>query len=130
MKNLLLTVAVTCALLSACSKDKKDQNAAKPAPAETKKSTDPNRFDISVTENGFEPEETAVPAGKEVKLVFERKTDKTCAKQVILTMDDGKTIQKELPLNTPVEIATTFPKAGKLGYACDMDMIKGHIVVQ
>jgi plastocyanin domain-containing protein len=128
--KMLLSVLLPIALLSACGKAKKDEGAAKPAPTETKKSTDPNRFDISVTENGFEPEETTVPAGKEVKLVFERKTDKTCAKQVILTMDDGKTIQKELPLNTPVEIAATFPKAGKLGYACDMDMIKGHVVVQ
>ena len=39
-------------------------------------------------------------------------------------------IKKDLPLNTPVEIAGTFPKAGKLGYACDMDMIKGHVIVQ
>jgi plastocyanin domain-containing protein len=127
--KIVTTVLLNIALLSACSKAKKEEAAAKPAP-EMKKSTDPNRFDISVTEKGFEPEDTTVPSGKEVKLVFERKTDKTCAKQVILTMDDGKTIQKELPLNTPVEIAATFPKAGKLGYACDMDMIKGHVVVQ
>ncbi len=126
----LMTLLIPLALLSGCSKDKKDESSAKPAPTEAKKSTDPNRFDITVTEKGFEPEDTTVPAGKEVKLVFERKTDKTCAKQVILTMDDGKTIQKELPLNTPVEIAATFPKVGKLNYACDMDMIKGHIVVQ
>jgi hypothetical protein len=31
---------------------------------------------------------------------------------------------------TPVEIAATFPKAGKLGYACGMDMIKGTVVVE
>jgi plastocyanin domain-containing protein len=126
----LMTLLIPLALLSACKKDKKDEGATKPAPTETKKSTDPNRFDITVTEKGFEPDDTNVPAGKPVTLVFERKTDNTCAKQVILTMDDGKTIQRELPLNTPVEIAATFPKPGKLGYACDMDMFKGHIVVQ
>ena len=126
----LLTVLLPLALLSACGKDKKDEGAAKPAPTETKKSTDPNRFDISVTEKGFEPEDTNVPAGTPVTLVFERKTDNTCAKQVVLTMDDGKTIEKDLPLNTPVEIAATFPKAGTLGYACGMDMMKGHVVVK
>ena len=72
----------------------------------------------------------SVPVGKPVTLVFERKTEQTCAKQVVLTMDDGKRIEKALPMNAPVEIATTFPKAGKLGYACGMDMIKGTITVQ
>ena len=34
------------------------------------------------------------------------------------------------PGRRAVEIAMTFPKAGKLGYACSMDMAKGVIVVQ
>ena len=59
-----------------------------------------------------------------------RKTDQTCAKSVVLTLDDGKTVERDLPLNKPVELAVTFPKAGKLGYACSMDMAKGVIVVQ
>lgn len=63
-------------------------------------------------------------------LVFERKSDQTCAKQVVIKMADGSKIEKDLPLNTPVEIAATFPTAGKLGYACGMDMVKGTITVQ
>ena len=43
---------------------------------------------------------------------------------------DGKKIEKSLPLDAPVEVAATFPKAGKLDYACGMDMIKGTIMVQ
>ena len=116
------------ALLTACNK--KDESAPKPTPAAPTKSADGTRFDIKVTEKGFEPADVAVPVGKPVTLVFERKTDQTCAKQVVLTMDDGKKIEKQLPLNTPVELAATFAKAGKLGYACGMDMIKGNIVVQ
>ncbi|HEY5950259.1 MAG TPA: cupredoxin domain-containing protein [Kofleriaceae bacterium] len=125
-----MSLLIPLSVLSACNKAKKDENAAKPAATETKKSTDASRFDITVTEKGFEPNETNVPAGKPVTLVFERKTDQTCVKQVILTMDDGKKIEKELPLNTPVEIAATFGKPGKLGYVCGMDMMKGTIVVQ
>lgn len=123
----LLTALASLALAAACTK--KDE-APKPAPATAAKPADTSRFAIKVTDKGFEPADISVPAGKPVTLVFERKTDETCAKQVVLTMDDGKKIEKELPLNTPVEIATTFPKAGKLGYACSMDMIKGTITVQ
>lgn len=122
----LLAVFASLVLATACSKkdDSSSTNTTSTHPA------DGARFDIKVTENGFEPGDVTVPAGKPVKLVFERKTDKTCAKQVVLTLDDGKKIEKELPLNTPVELAATFPKAGKLGYACGMDMIKGTITVR
>lgn len=88
------------------------------------------RVEIAVTDNGFEPGDVSVPAGKPVTIVFDRKTDQTCAKQIVLDAGDGKKIQKDLPLNTPVEIATTFAKPGKLGYACAMDMMKGTITVQ
>ncbi|MEP7346805.1 MAG: cupredoxin domain-containing protein [Gemmatimonadaceae bacterium] len=90
----------------------------------------PSRIEVSVTKRGFDPDSINVPAKKPVTLVFTRKTDQTCTKSVVLTLDDGKKIERELPLDKPVEIAVTFPKAGKLGYACSMDMSKGVIVVQ
>jgi plastocyanin domain-containing protein len=105
-------------LLAACSKSQAPTPAAK-AP-----------YEIDVTEKGFEPDDLVVPAGKPVTLVFERKTDETCAKQIVLDPGDGHKIQKDLPLHTPVEIATTFAKPGKLSYACGMDMMKGTITVQ
>ena len=126
MTRLLAVFASLALATTACTK--KDDSSSTTATAS--KPADSARFEIKVTDNGFEPADVAVPAGKPVTLVFERKTDQTCAKQVILTMDDGKKIEKQLPLNTPVELAATFPKAGKLGYACGMDMIKGTITVQ
>jgi plastocyanin domain-containing protein len=47
-----------------------------------------------------------------------------------MTLDDGQRVEKSLPLNTPVEIAATFSKPGKLTYACGMDMMHGTITVQ
>jgi len=129
MKKLLVSLIPVALAFTACSK-KEDKPAAAPAPTTPAQPADPSKLQVSVTENGFEPESVNVPAGKPVTIVFTRKTDKTCAKEIVLTMDDGKTVQKDLPLNTPVELAMTFPKAGKLGYACGMDMIKGTIVVQ
>lgn len=141
----IATCLVPLALLAACNKPDATRSAPAIATAPTVAPTSPTspaapaapvapvaptRVAISVTENGFEPESVNVPAGKPVTLVFKRVTNKTCAKAIVLTMADGKTIERELPLDTPVELAATFPKAGRLGYACSMDMIKGTVVVQ
>jgi plastocyanin domain-containing protein len=88
------------------------------------------KIDIAVTRSGFEPANITVPASKPVTLVFTRKTDQTCTKSVVLSLDGGKKIEKDLPLDTPVQIDVTFPKAGKLSYACSMNMAKGVIVVR
>ena len=59
-----------------------------------------------------------------------RKTDATCTKSIVVSLDDGKTIERELPLDKPVEISATVANAGRLDYACSMHMNKGTIVVQ
>jgi plastocyanin domain-containing protein len=87
------------------------------------------RIEIAVTTSGFDPGDITVPAKKPVTLVFTRKTDRTCAKSIVLAVD-GKKLERELPLDKPVELAVTFARAGKLTYACSMNMIKGTIVVQ
>lgn len=83
--------------IAACGKKDDTPSASQPS-----KPTEPTKLQSSVTENGFEPESVDVPAGKPVTLVFTRKTDKRCAKEVVLTMDDGQKIEKQLPLDTPV----------------------------
>jgi plastocyanin domain-containing protein len=88
------------------------------------------RIEVTVTKRGFDPDSIDVPAKKPVTLVFTRKTEQTCTKSVVVTLEDGKTVERELPLDQPVEIAVTFAKAGKLGYACSMGMTKGTIVVR
>lgn len=127
---MIVRIALACSLvLVACNKDSAKSASVTTEPTKTAPASG-DRYDITVTEKGFEPDDVKVPAGKLVTLVFERKTDETCAKELILTLADGSRIEKKLPLNTPVEIATTFPRGGKLGYACGMDMIKGTITVQ
>ncbi len=100
------------------------------AVAEPTVAKNPSRIEIAVTRSGFEPGNIAVQANKPVTLVFTRKTDATCAKHVVLTLDDGKKLERDLPLDKPVELAVTFPRAGKLVYACSMDMVKGVVLVQ
>lgn len=128
----MLAIVAVASLAVACSKkqDAAPASGSAAAGSAAPKAADPSKLDIAVTDKGFEPDNVEVSAGKPVTLVFTRKTDDTCIKQVVLTMDDGKKVLKDLPLNTPVELAATFPKPGKLGFACGMDMMKGTVVVR
>lgn len=90
----------------------------------------PKRLEITVTPKGFEPDKLIVARAQPVLLVFTRKTERTCAKHVVIQLGGGKKVEKDLPLDTPVEVAATFAKAGELTYACGMDMVSGVITVQ
>jgi plastocyanin domain-containing protein len=88
------------------------------------------RIEITVTEKGFSPDKVKVKKGEPITLAFTRKTDKTCAKKVIVQLGDGKKVEKKLPLDQTVELDVTFAKAGELRYGCSMDMITGTITVE
>lgn len=90
----------------------------------------PRRIDIAVSASGFEPAKIEVEKDEPVVLVFTRKTEETCAKQVIVHVNAKDTMKKDLPLNKPVEVAVTFTKSGELAYACGMNMVTGVISVQ
>lgn len=85
------------------------------------------RVEVAVTEEGFVPAEIPAKAGEAITLVVTRKTEATCAKEIIFA-DLG--VEKELPLNQAVEVTVTPTKAGDLFFACSMDMISGKLVVQ
>ena len=82
---------------------------------------------VSVTDNGFEPSEIPVKRGDNVTLVITRRTDQTCATEVVFA---GRDIQKDLPLNQAVSIDLGKVESGPIAFACPMDMIKGEVVVR
>jgi plastocyanin domain-containing protein len=82
---------------------------------------------IAVTSDGFTPADVKVKAGETVKFVVTRRTDKTCAKEIVIR-DFG--VNQPLPLDKPVTVEITPQKAGKVRYACAMDMIAGTITVE
>jgi plastocyanin domain-containing protein len=90
-------------------------------------SASPNTVAISVTEDGFEPNNVNVKANQPVTLNVTRKTDRTCATELVLKEYD---INQKLPLNETVTITFTPTSTGQLTYACGMDMYKGTITVQ
>ncbi len=117
---------VAVALLG-CSKS----TEAKGPPAAAKAAEPKNgQIAIMVTEKGFEPDGIKVKKGTPYTFTFTRKTDSTCATEVVLQLGGGKSIEKKLPLDQPVVVEATFTDPGELRYACAMDMIKGVIHVE
>jgi len=85
-----------------------------------------DRVTVEVTNEGFVPKEIPAKVGQPITLVVTRKTDLTCAKQIVFA-DLG--IEKDLPMNEAVEVTVTPERQGELRFACDMDMVAGRLVV-
>jgi plastocyanin domain-containing protein len=83
--------------------------------------------EIAVTGKGFVPAAVKVKAGIPVKLVVTRKTERTCATEIVIK-DYG--VNQPLPLDQAVEVTFTPKKAGSVRYACGMDMIAGVLTVE
>jgi plastocyanin domain-containing protein len=90
----------------------------------------PRKIEISVTREGFSPKRLSVKKGEPVTLVFTRRTDQTCAKDVVIYVDDVNKITLKLPLNQPAQVTTTFWSTGERGFACSMKMHGGAILVK
>ncbi len=85
------------------------------------------RVELSVTSKGFEPSPVHVKKCEPVVLVVTRKTDRTCAKELVVP---SMKLKAALPLDKPVELRLTPTKAGELKYGCAMgQMVSGVLVV-
>jgi plastocyanin len=137
MKTLWMSVFVlaSCASTKDEIKNPARAVAATPPPAEpAARPAPPAERDadavvqMAVTDRGFEPDRVPVKKGQPVTLVITRKTDATCAKDIVIP-DHG--ITKALPLDQPVEVTFTPEKTGELKYGCAMkQMIGGVLLVQ
>jgi len=82
---------------------------------------------MTVTEDGYVPERIEARKGVPLTLVITRKTDRTCATELVVK-EYG--VNQPLPLNKPVTVTFTPTRSGQVKYACSMDMISGTLVVQ
>jgi hypothetical protein len=82
---------------------------------------------LAVTDAGFEPERIPAKKGQPLTLAITRKTDKTCAREIVFQGQDGKT---DLPLNKTVEVTYTPKASGEIKFGCAMGMmISGVLAV-
>jgi plastocyanin domain-containing protein len=82
--------------------------------------------DMQVTDAGFVPSQVKVQKGQKTRLVITRKTDRTCATEIVIK-DYG--INTPLPLNKTVTVELTPKASGEIKYACAMNMIGGVLFV-
>ena len=83
---------------------------------------------VDVTEDGFVPPSTFVSKGRPAVVVFTRKTDQTCATDVVFpSLHRGY----DLPLNKPVRVELAAAEIGDtLNYNCSMNMLHGALVAK
>ena len=84
-------------------------------------------FELSVTDDGFVPARLKVNKGETVRLVVTRKTDSTCAKEIVIK-DRG--INTALPLEKAVTVEFRADRSGEVRYACAMDHVSGVVFVK
>ncbi|MGB8930234.1 MAG: cupredoxin domain-containing protein [Anaeromyxobacteraceae bacterium] len=82
--------------------------------------------EMEVTGEGFVPARVKVKKGEKVRLLITRKTDRTCATEIVIK-DYG--INVPLPLNKTVKVELTPKAPGEIHYACAMNMIGGVLFV-
>jgi plastocyanin len=82
--------------------------------------------EVSVTDKGFEPEKIKAKKGEKVRLVVTRKTDSTCAKEIVV---EGHGINQPLPLEKAVTVEFTPTKSGEIRYACGMGHVTGVVFI-
>jgi RND family efflux transporter MFP subunit len=82
---------------------------------------------IAVTKEGFVPATAEAKADVPAELVFTRRTDDTCAKEVEVP---SMKVRKALPLNQPVSVTVPAGPARSMAFVCGMNMLKGSVVVR
>jgi len=87
----------------------------------------PLEIRLEVTDRGFVLAEAVIPKGQAVTLVVTRKTDQTCATEIVLPQSNQR---HTLPLNQPVRIAIPAGAQDTLNYVCGMNMLGGTIVAK
>lgn len=124
MKNKLmqtvLSIVASIALAVGCGDDGEAASAPAAEPGA-------QRVAVTVTDSGYEPDEVQAEAGKPLTLVFTRTSDQGCGHEVAIP---SAGIERELPLNQPVEVTFTPEAAGEVRFTCGMDMYDGKIVVR
>jgi hypothetical protein len=82
--------------------------------------------EMAVTEDGFVPSKVKALKGEKLRLVVTRKTERTCATEIVIT---GHDVKQKLPLNQPVTVELTPKASGEIRYACGMNHVSGVILV-
>lgn len=124
----MLSLAAALVLGAALGCDEGGEEAAEGTSSEaTDEAPMAHRVEVTVDASGYEPGEVQAMAGHPLTMVFTRTSDEGCGNKLVIADAD---IERDLPLNEPVEVTFTPSEAGELRFSCGMDMYDGKIVVR
>ena len=92
--------------------------------------SDGRRISLDVTRDGFVPKHVVVETGETVTFVITRRIERTCVTRVVLSLDAERRLERDLPVDEPVEVTLHFDAPGELGMSCPMNMYGATIEVR
>ncbi|MFL5604892.1 MAG: cupredoxin domain-containing protein [Gemmatimonadaceae bacterium] len=86
------------------------------------------RNEVAITvRGGYSPAVIRTPAGKPVRLVFDRQESSSCSEEVVFP-DFG--VKRFLPQNQKTTIEITPPTPGTYEFTCGMGMLHGRLIAE
>ena len=82
---------------------------------------------VIAVRGGYEPAVVRVPAGKPVRLVFDRQEDSSCSEELVIP-DLG--VRKFLPAFERTTVGITAPAPGTYEITCGMGMLHGRLIAE
>lgn len=84
--------------------------------------------EVTITvRGGYDPSVVRVPAGRPVRLVFDRQETSGCSEEIVFP-DFG--IRKYLPANRQTTVELTAPAPGRYEFTCGMSMLHGTLIAE
>jgi plastocyanin domain-containing protein len=80
-----------------------------------------------VVRGAYTPATIRVPAGRPVRLVFDRQETSSCSEEVVFP-DFG--VRKFLPANRKTPLEITPPAPGTYDFTCGMGMLHGRVIAE
>ena len=87
----------------------------------------PNAQTISVSAKGYAPARIVVPAGKPIRLAFQRLDAQNCGGRVVFP---DLNIDRDLPPGETVVIEIAPQAAKELKFGCGMGMYRGSLILR
>lgn len=82
---------------------------------------------VIAVRGGYEPDVVRVPAGKPVRLVFDRQEDSSCSEELVIARLG---VRKFLPAFARTTVGITAPAPGTYEITCGMGMLHGRLIAE
>ncbi|MGH7585135.1 MAG: cupredoxin domain-containing protein [Gemmatimonadales bacterium] len=82
---------------------------------------------VIAVRGGYQPDVVRVPAGKPVRLVFDRQEDSSCSEELVISQLG---VRRFLPAFARTTVGITAPAPGTYEITCGMGMLHGRLIAE